>query len=531
MAIADTAKLASSKCGMVTSPHPLASEIGAKILARGGNAVEATIAMHFALFVVYPHFTGIGGDAFFVIAAPKQPAFGVSGIGQTGTTYPGPGRRFPDRGPKSMLTTACAVDACEKAYNLSNAHFGGSLSWASLVDDAIDLADAGFAISRSQVFFHDRDRSILIQQPGFAEQFEAAGSPLQSGQMLTQRDLANSLRLIADEGPRSFYEGALAKKIANGFDVLGSPLTFEDLKKTEAHLETPLKMAYRGGQVITLAPPTQGVTSLQIVGLLDHFSFEAIPEGSADYYQILIECSKRAFEDRNRWVCDPKFGDVPVDQMLSTEHLAKLRSTIRMDKGRFVRFEARTSDTVFFAAVDASGCSVSAQSSTYYPFGSGAILPGTGIIWHNRGLAFSMRPENHNVWQPSKRPFHTLNPAIYLEDGIPRIVYGTQGADVQPQAQACMLTRVLDYGMTASQAVSLPRFLVGRSYSEERAHVKLEVDAGQDVIAELNSRNQNLVAVSPRNFMMGQAGLICVSRDGSMSGAHDPRSDGLAIGL
>ncbi len=430
-----------------------------------------------------------------------------------------------------MLTTACAVEACHEAYELSKRHFGGSATWASLLDDAIDYADTGFPVSRSQVFFHARDRAILVNQPGFVEQFEPHGRPLQPGEMFRQKDLAASLRMIADEGARCFYEGELAKRIAAGFSALGAPLTTEDLKRTKAELETPLSMKYRNGEVITLSPPTQGVTSLQIVGLLERFSLVGIPEGSADYYHILIECSKRAFEDRNRWLCDPKFGDVPVDEMLSAEHLEKLRGTIRMDKGRFVRFEARTSDTVFFGAIDQSGCAVSAQSSTYYPFGSGTVLPRTGISWHNRGLAFSLRPENHNVWQPSKRPFHTLNPAIYLEDGAPRIIYGTQGADVQPQTQACMLTRVLDYGLPANEAVSLPRFLVGRSYSEERAQVKLESDAGQDIIVELNSRNQNLVAVSPRNFMMGQAGLIHVSNDGLITGAHDPRSDGLAIGV
>jgi oxamate amidohydrolase len=151
--VSPIAPLASSKAGMVTSPHPIASETGATVLANGGNAIEAAIAMHFVLSVVYPHFTGIGGDAFFVIAAPGHPSFGISGIGQTGTIHPGPGRRFPDRGPKSMLTTACAVDACSKAYDLSRAHFGGLASWASLVDDAINLANAGFPVSKSQVFF------------------------------------------------------------------------------------------------------------------------------------------------------------------------------------------------------------------------------------------------------------------------------------------------------------------------------------------------------------------------------------------
>ncbi|MET3232655.1 UNVERIFIED_ORG: gamma-glutamyltranspeptidase/glutathione hydrolase [Burkholderia sp. 1263] len=527
-------QLARSNGGMVTSPHGLASEAGREVLRAGGNAIEAAIAIGAALCVTYPHFTGLGGDAFWVIGDGDGMLRTLSGIGQAATELPAqtisPGA-IPLRGAAAALTTAATVDTWAQAYEISKSAWGGEQSWSSLFDRALGHASEGFPVTPSQHFWQSLRADELRALPGFAATFAPNGVIPAIGERFAQPALARSLERIARFGAREFYNGELAERIARGLQQAGSPLSASDLARTRARDEAPLRVPYRGGELVSLRPPTQGVTTLQIMGTLARFDLGAIPEGSADYYHLLVEAVKCAFVDRDRFVSDPEFNDVPVDHMLSPATLDAHARSIDLRAARAWPHVFRPGDTVFIGATDRHGRSVSVLQTVYFDWGSGVVAGDTGILWHNRGASFSTHPAHHNAIEPGKRPFHTLNPGMYLQDGRPRLLFGTQGADGQPQTLAAVLTRLIDYGMDPLSALARPRFLLGKTFSDTRDALKLEEDAGADVFAALAARGHEISAIAAQSPLAGHPGVIRIEPDGSASGAHDPRSDGRALGV
>lgn len=523
--------LATSRTGMVTSPHRLASEAGLEILRDGGNAIEAAIAIGATLAVTYPHFTGLGGDAFWIVSDRSGNARALSGIGQAASTLPDYGDAIPTRGAASALTSAATVDTWDRAFAISRDQWGGKLPWNRLLQRAIALAHEGFDVTPSQRFWQTFRQPELGQWPGFSEVFMPDGRMPEAGDRLRQPALARSLERIAQFGAREFYEGELAERIIAGLQAAGSPLRMQDLARTAARDEAPVRVPYRGGELLSLAPPTQGVTTLQIMGILDRFDIASIPEGSADYYHLLVEAVKQAFIERNRHVADPEFATVPVEAMLAPERLSALAAHIDMRHALPWPHVYQHGDTVYLSAVDGEGRCVSVLQTVYFDWGSGVVAGDTGILWHNRGAAFSTDPTHHNAIRPGKRPFHTLNPGMYLHGGKPRLMYGTQGADGQPQTLAAVLTRLIDYRMDPLQALSRPRFLLGRTFSDARDSLKIEADAGDDVIATLSTRGHEVSVIDAQSPLAGHPGAIALYDDGTCAGAHDPRSDGIAIGL
>jgi len=336
---------------------------------------------------------------------------------------------------------------------------------------------------------------------------------------------------LRERGARDFYEGKLAKRIAAGLEAVGSPLRATDLARCRARNEPPLRVAYRGGELLSLQPPTQGVTTLEIMGILERFDLTSIAEGSADYYHLLVEAIKLAFIDRNRLLADPDYVDVPTASLLSSSHLTERASRIDRERARDWPDVFRRGDTVYLAAVDSKGRCVSMLQTVYFDFGSGMVVGDTGILWHNRGAAFALDPLHPNRLEPGKRPFHTLNPGMYLRDGSPSLLYGTQGADGQPQTLCALLTRLIDYGMDPHTALARPRFLLGRTFSDSNDTLKLEEDAGRAVFSTLAAMGHELAPLMRQSPLAGHPGAIVVDRSGEMRGAHDPRSDGVALGL
>ncbi|MEA3130928.1 MAG: oxamate amidohydrolase [Paraburkholderia sp.] len=524
-------RLAGSNAGMVTSPHALASEAGREVLRAGGNAIEAAIAIGAALCVTYPHFTGLGGDAFWVIGDRQGMLRTVSGIGQAAQQLPAFSEAIPLRGAASALTTAATVDTWHQAYQISKDAWGGAQSWSSLFDRAHEYAADGFPVTPSQHFWQRMRADELHALPGFAATFAPQGRIPAIAERFVQPALAKSIERIARLGAREFYEGELAERIARGLREAGSPLSSSDLARTQARNEAPLRVAYRGGELVSMRPPTQGVTTLQIMGILDRFEVERIAEGSADYYHLLVEAVKCAFVERDRFVSDPEFNTVPVDDMLSTAALDAHARSIDLRAARAWPHVFRAGDTVFIGATDREGRSVSVLQTVYFDWGSGVVAGDTGILWHNRGASFSTNPTHHNVVQAGKRPFHTLNPGMYLKDGRPHLLFGTQGADGQPQTLAAILTRLIDYRMDPLTALARPRFLLGKTFSDTRDALKLEEDAGADVFAALAARGHEVSAIAAQSPLAGHPGVIRIEADGSASGAHDPRSDGRALGV
>jgi gamma-glutamyltranspeptidase/glutathione hydrolase len=527
--------LASSRHGMVTSPHELASHAGLDVLRSGGNAVEAAIAIGSCLSVTYPHFTGLGGDAFLLIADAGGKVTTVSGIGQAPQKLPVYGtsvERIAERGAASALTTAGTVDALGQAFELSRKELGGRRSWESLLAPAAALAREGFPWTASGHFWLNFRAAEMPALPGVASTFLRQGRPPAIGEIVQQPHLARTLETLAERGHRDFYEGKLAERLARGLRDAGSPLTRADLAATSARVEPPLAQPYRGGLLLAHQPPTQGVTTLQIMGILERFDLKSIPEGSADYYHLLTEAVKCAFIERNRYLCDPDFGQVPCERLLSNAALDAAAASISRSVARPWPHRFQSGDTVYIGVADAAGNSVSMLQTIYYDWGSGVMAGDTGVLWHNRGAAFSLSPTHPNRIEPGKRPFHTLNPGIYMKEGRPRMLYGTQGADGQPQTLAAILTRLIDYGMDPLTALSRPRFLLGRTFSDSRDTLKLESDAGREVFEELSRRGHEISPLPPQSPLAGHPGAIVLDTDQQMLfGAHDPRSDGRALGL
>ena len=309
--------LARSRQGMVTSPHDLASQAGLEVLQAGGNAIEAAIAIGATLCVTYPHFSGLGGDAFMIISDRKGNVLTLSGIGQAAAKPPNYSGTVPVRGPGSALTAAAAVDTWVQAFEFSQRSWGGRQPWNGLFKRAIQYAADGFPVTPSQNFWANFRAKELGNWPDVVRMFTFDGRIPDVGETFRQPDLARTLTAVAERGGRDFYGGELASRIVRGLQQAGSPLTTDDLARCRARNESPLRVPYRGGELLGLRPPTQGITTLEIMGTLDRFDLAAIPEGSADYYHLLVEAVKHAFIDRNRYVADPDFVDVPVNRLLS----------------------------------------------------------------------------------------------------------------------------------------------------------------------------------------------------------------------
>jgi gamma-glutamyltranspeptidase len=518
--------------GMVTSPHDIATQCGLDVLARGGNAVEAAIATAAALCVTYPHFSGLGGDAFFIIANPAGEIQTISGIGQAAADIAGYSGSIPIRGPRSALTTAGLVDALGCAFDHSRSQLGGGASWESLLSPAIALAHSGYPVTPSERYWLEfRAKEAGGLQDVFAT-FCKDGVLPEVGSQRQQPLLASTLETLALRGARDMYEGSLATLLAQGLAQAGSPLTFKDLAQTRARMEAPLSVPYRGGTLVAHRPPTQGVTTLQIMGILERMDMSAVEEGSADYYHLLVEAVKQAFMDRDHLVADPDFHPVPTGQMLSSGYLDGKAAAIHPTQALPWPHAFKTGDTVFVGAADAAGNAVSLLATVYFDWGSGVMVGDSGLIWHNRGASFSLDPAHANCLAPGKRPFHTLNPGMYLKDGKVNLLYGTQGADGQPQTLAAVLTRMIDYGMDPMMALARPRFLLGKTFSDPRSTLKLERDVPQAVLDTLAGRGHAISLLDAQSPLMGHPGAIAIDpHTRVMRGAHDPRSDGRAMGL
>lgn len=511
----------SPRGAMITTPHWLASEAGAKVLRRGGNAIEALVAAGAVLAVTYPHFCGLGGDAVWLVADETGKAQTFLGIGQAAAFIPA--GDIPLRGAGSTLTSACLVDSWDKVLAHSAAEWAGSEGLPGLLDDAIALADDGFEVSRSQAFWYDFRRGEVEDWPGFTGAFISSG-------IQRQPALGKTLKAIARHGAREFYEGDLARQIAAGLTEAGSPLSVADLAATQTYIALPLRQSYRSTTLLAPPPPTQGVTTLGIMGVLDHLPMADFPPDSADFYHRLVEAVKQAFLDRHA-IADPRFTADISQTLLDPARLKAKAAAIDPKRALTWPRPYRHGDTALLAAVDDKGRCASLLQSLYFDWGSGVVAGNTGILWQNRGAAFSTDPASPNVIRPGKRPFYTLNPGLALRNGRPHLIYGTQGADGQPQTLSLLLSLLIDHGLDPAAALSRPRFLLGRTFSDSRDSLKIEENAGPETVAALAAMGHEISTIASFSPLGGQAGVIRIGQDGRIDGAHDPRSDGGAISL
>ncbi|MDR7095361.1 gamma-glutamyltransferase family protein [Hydrogenophaga laconesensis] len=519
--------------GMVVAPHHLAAQAGRDVLRDGGNAVEAMVAAAAAIAVVYPHMNAIGGDGFWLIHEPGQPVVAIDACGPAAALasrdfYAGLGA-IPSRGPTAALTVAGTIGGWAKALEAA-APWGPALPLSRLLSDGIRHARDGVVVTTSQSALTKQKLDGLKDAPGFAPTFLVNGQPPEPGHLLRQPTLGQTLATLAERGLDDFYRGELAARIGAELERLGSPVRTSDLAAYAARVVRPLAVRLKDCAVHNLPPPTQGLAALIIIGLFDRLGVQE-GEGFAHLHG-LVEATKRAFRVRERVVTDP--GRVPVDpqSLLEPGALDALAAQIDLQRALPWPDPAAPGDTIWMGAIDAQGRAVSFIQSVYWEFGSGTVLQDTGICWQNRGTSFSLDPNALNSLEPGRKPFHTLNPSLAVFDDGRVMPFGTMGGEGQPQTQAAVFTRYARFGQTLQQAVSAPRWLLGRTWGDSSTTLKLENRFDPALVTALREAGHVIEAL-PEAFSdtMGHAGALVRHPDGVIEGAADPRSDGSVAAL
>ncbi|MDQ2990953.1 MAG: gamma-glutamyltransferase, partial [Pseudomonadota bacterium] len=403
---------------------------------------------------------------------------------------------------------------------------GGRVPLARLLEDAIGYATDGVAVTLSQQNATAAKLNELRDQPGFEGQFLIGGALPLAGQRFRQPRLAQTLSALAADGLDSYYRGALANRIAADLATVGSLVTGDDLAAYRAQRVTPLHLAHSAGDLYNMTPPTQGAVSLAILGLLDRVGLGDVSADGADHIHLVVEATKRAFKLRDQYITDPRDMEIDGQALLADATLDALAADIRLDRAAAWGEGKGPGDTIWMGVIDQEGIAVSFIQSIYHEFGSGVVLPETGINWQNRGASFSLDADKLLALKPGKKPFHTLNPAAArLKDGR-MMVYGTMGGDGQPQTQAAVFTRHVVFGQPLQTAVSAPRWLLGRTWGQKSDTLKLEQRFPQAVVDELVRRGHDVEVLLPFDETMGHAGALVRHADGVLEGASDPRSDG-----
>src|SRR6266851_750940 len=514
--------------GVVAAPHRAAVETGRATLAEGGNALEAMVAMAAASAAVYPHMTHLGGDGIWLVREPSGRVRALMAAGRAGAHA----RRelyrdyetIPPRGVLAALTVPAAVAGWMLALEVARAH-GGRLRLGDLLAPAIVHANEGTLVTRSQARFTAEKLAELKDVPGFAQTFLLDGKPPDAGATLKQPALAATLDHLVHAGLDDFYRGDVGREIAGDLDRVGSPVTRADLERCRATLAAPLSVALDTGTLYNTPPPTQGLASLMSLALFERLGVKEAE--SFDHIHGLVEATKRAFRVRDRVIADPDRLPAPPERFLDRAFLEA--EAAKIDRRKAARWPAPQGegDTIWMGAADGDGLAVSYIQSLYWEFGSGCVLPATGVLMQNRGASFSLDPGALNALVPGRLPFHTLNPALArLADGRV-IAYGSMGGDGQPQTQAALFTRHVLYRQPLERAIDAPRWLLGRTWGSLRTSLRLESRFDGNLVDRLLAAGHEVELLpEPYSDLVGHAGAVVLHPDGTLEGAHDPRADG-----
>ena len=519
------------KRGAVVAPNSLAAQAGLDILREGGNAIEATIAVASTLAVVYPHMTGIGGDGFWLIHEPGAPMQAIDACGAAGSDvrpelYAGVSS-IPWRGPLAANTVAGTISGWGKAYAYSKEKMKGKLPFSRLLESAIHYATHGYPVTQSQVNNTRAKAAELMVQPGFAKTFLNAQNEVPSyGDLHRFPQLAQTLQQVAKAGANDFYCGDLAQQIAKDLEQVGSPVQLIDLQNHQSVLKSPLHLDLSCAKLYNTAPPTQGLASLLILGIYEKIKQNHWSADNVQGIHGLVEATKQAFKIRDRYVTDPQTMGVNPQDLLSEKLILELAQSIDIHQASPWPAPKSDGDTTWLGVIDDQGRAVSMIQSIYFEFGSGVVLPNTGIWWQNRGCSFDLRPHQLRSLAPGRKPFHTLNPAMAkLTDGR-LLVYGTMGGEGQPQTQAAVFSRYVWDRHNPKSAVAAPRWLLGKTWAEQSTTLKLESRFEHEVIEGLKALGHPIEIVSDYDERLGHAGALVLHTNGVIEGGEDPRSDG-----
>jgi len=541
--------------GMVASPQADASRVGAEVLAAGGNAVDAAIAVSFALSVTDPHHSGIGGGGFLLLRLADGRAVAIDARetapgGASRDMFLAPG--IPERASQ-LGALSIATPSLVKGLALAHERFA-TKPWAELLAPAIRLAEEGFAVGPSHAaalgFWQKAGLAARFPETA-AIQLPPGGAPIRPGFRLVQRELAGTLRTLAAEGARAFYEGPLAQAMAAEVQRRGGLLTTLDLALYEPKLREPVRGEYRGYEVLSFPPPSSGgVALVEMLNVLEGFDLRARGAGSSASGHVIAEAMKLAFADRNAFLGDPAFVEVPVAGLTSKAYAEALRRRIdppfwrrapwRWGGDVALRVEApgeppRGGGTTHFSVADAAGNAVAVTQTINLILGSGITVPGTGIVMNDQMDDFSIAPGRPNAFglvdttganavAPGKRPLSSMTPTILAKEGRPFMVTGSPGGPRIITTTLLTILNVVDYGMDASEAVAAPRL-----HHQWRPDViEVEPPTPADVIEGLRRRG-HVVRVGDREWASAQVVLVDPA-SGLYTGASDPRTDGAAIG-
>ncbi|WP_296663356.1 gamma-glutamyltransferase family protein [Paraburkholderia sp.] len=524
---------------IVSTSHPLAAQAGLRMLWKGGNAVDAAIAAAAAITVVEPVSCGLGGDAFALVWDGSR----LHGLNASGTapaawnvdyfrTRYGENNgmaRQPVRGWDTVT-----VPGVIAGWEALHAKFG-SLPFADLMAPAIEIAERGHAVA--SIVAHKWQAAIpdLHNQPGFAGTFMPHGRAPEVGERVCLAGHAATLRQLAEQGPRAYYEGEIAERIAAFSHECGGAMTLDDLRNYRADWVEPIGKRYRGYTVHEIPPNGQGIAALIALGILEQFDMASLPLDGVEAQHLQIEAMKLAFADVYRYVADPRAMAVTPEHMLDDAYL-KSRAKL-IDRSRATQFDfgmPKSGGTIYMSAVDERGMMVSFIQSNYMGFGSGVVVPGTGIALQNRGCGFSMDPVSPNVVAGGKRPFHTIIPAFLTQqmEGRQEAVmsFGVMGGDMQPQGHLQTAVRMLDYGQQPQAACDAPRWKVNRDFT-----LDIESTFDPDTARALEARGHRIKRIDDPYMDFGSGQFIWkLDRNDPERGyvaASDSRRDGLAAGF
>lgn len=523
--------------GMVASSQPLCTQVGLDILKAGGTAIDAAIATNACLGLMEPTGNGMGGDIFAIVwDAKSQKLHGLNGSGRSPKSlsinyFKEKGLdKIPSHGPLPVSVPG-AVDGWFELHNKF-----GKLPMSQILQPTIDYANNGFPLSELIAYYWGRSVPFLSKFPGFKETYTINGKAPKKGEIFKNPDLANTLSILAKEGRDAFYKGDIAKTIASYMKQQGGFITYEDLAAHTSTWIDPVSTNYRGYDVWELPPNGQGIAALQILNIMENFDVRKMGFGSTEYMHYFTEAKKLVFEDRAKYYADMDFANVPVQKLISKSYGKTHASSINADRAtrRIDEPKLKEGDTIYLTVSDKDGNMVSLIQSNYRGMGSGMTPTGLGFILQDRGELFSLEPGHHNVYEPGKRPFHTIIPAFITKEGKPYVSFGLMGGGMQPQGHAQIVINLIDFDMNLQEAGDAPRmFHTGSSQpTGERMTdggiLFLESGFTREVIREMIQKGHNI-----DHRVGGFGGYQAIMWDDVHKvyyGASESRKDGQAAG-
>ncbi|WP_118180943.1 gamma-glutamyltransferase family protein [Paraburkholderia phosphatilytica] len=524
---------------VVSTSQPLAAQAGLRMLWKGGNAVDAAIAAAAAIMIVEPVSNGLGSDAFALVwDGAKLHGLNASGVAPAAWSVDYFRSRHGEANGLAKQPVrgwdAVTVPGAIAGWEALHAKFG-KLPFGDLLEPAIDIAERGHAVA--SVVAHKWAAAIpdLKDQPGFADVFMPRGRAPEVSELVRFPGHAKTLRVLAEQGPRAYYEGEIAERIAAFSRECGGAMTLDDLRNYRADWVEPIGKSYRGHTAHEIPPNGQGIGALIALGILEQFDIASLKVDSIESQHLQIEAMKLAFADVYRYVADPRSMEVTPEQMLDDAYLKSRAKLIDPKRATHFGFGMpKSGGTIYLSAADENGMMVSFIQSNYMGFGSGVVVPDTGIALQNRGCGFSMDPKSPNVVEAGKRPFHTIIPAFLTQqvDGREEAVmsFGVMGGDMQPQGHLQTVVRMLDYGQQPQAACDAPRWKVNRDFS-----IDVEATLDPACVRALQECGHTIKSIDDPYMDFGSGQFIWKldrnEPDRGYVAASDSRRDGLAAGF